>query len=210
MADPSYNIDFDFLAKHEGKCKIDAYVPNCTAKSVKNAKNKVCYGKPVGSVIGKSGITVATGFDLGWHNKQDLKRMHFPPDMIKELDEYLTLNRSAAQEKLKQKPLKLNLKTAKTIDKLVRRSKVNGLARMYNHDAKKGSFALLPSEAQTAIFSMYYQMQGGLKKNHPKLWDALVSQDWQTAVTILEGMKQYADRRKEEATLLKTLIPPSQ
>jgi len=76
MASENYSIDFAVLEKSE-KFTLDGYVPSCTARSIKN-KNPVCSGKTIGDAIGKSGVTIGTGVDLGQMNEYDLKRLKLP------------------------------------------------------------------------------------------------------------------------------------
>ena len=45
MANESYSIDFDFVESSEGGSQLEAYVPMCSEKSVKNKNNKICFGQ---------------------------------------------------------------------------------------------------------------------------------------------------------------------
>ena len=54
--DPKTNIDWNFIQKQEGN-KLQGYVPEDAE----------------GNPIGKSGVTIAAGFDLGQRNSSDLK-----------------------------------------------------------------------------------------------------------------------------------------
>ena len=73
---PQYNIDVEFILETlEGTVKDkDVFVGHVPQ-------------------VGKSGITIGFGFDLGQHNKQDLLKYNFPQSLIKALEPYLEKNR---------------------------------------------------------------------------------------------------------------------
>ena len=52
-------VDYAFIRNHEGAAVLNGYVPQ----------------KKDGTVIGKSGVTIASGFDLGQQNSYDLNRI---------------------------------------------------------------------------------------------------------------------------------------
>ncbi|MBL0053047.1 MAG: hypothetical protein IPP29_16825 [Bacteroidetes bacterium] len=75
----------------------------------------------------------------------------------------------------------------------------------YNSNSKTDFFNL-PSEAQTAIFSFYYQ--NGWKADntfHKKYYDAVINQNWNEAATVLKNASEYKNRRNEEADLFKKI-----
>jgi len=74
---PQYNIDVEFILETlEGTVKDkDVFVGHVPQ-------------------VGKSGITIGFGFDLGQHNKQDLLKYNFPQSLIKALEPYLEKNRT--------------------------------------------------------------------------------------------------------------------
>ena len=67
------NIDWNFIAKEEGKRILKGYVP-LPDKS-------------------KSGVTIASGFDLGQHNESDLKGLKLSAALTKKLKPYLLLKK---------------------------------------------------------------------------------------------------------------------
>ncbi len=67
------NIDWNFIAKEEGKRILKGYVP-LPDKS-------------------KSGVTIASGFDLGQHNESDLKGLKLSAALMKKLKPYLLLKK---------------------------------------------------------------------------------------------------------------------
>jgi hypothetical protein len=201
------NINFDFLERQEGGVKLNGYVPVCTPKSIVNKSSKVCYQKSVGTVIGNSGVTIVAGLDLGQQSEKGLRNMGIPEDLIKDLKPYLGLRRVHAKTKLEEKPLQINSQQARIINQKVKDAYAKDLRKKYNKKSKV-DFNDLPLEAQTAVFSFYYQ--NGWNDNiafHKKFYDAALKQDWKAAAFILNDAKQYIERRKEEAQMLEALVP---
>lgn len=66
-----HKIDFSFISQLEGGQKLDGYVPAATKS--------------------KSGVTIATGFDLGARNEGDLRKLLFSPSLIVKIKPYLGL-----------------------------------------------------------------------------------------------------------------------
>ena len=63
--DLNMNIDWTFISEREGGRKLIGYIP-----------------KSKGNVLGRSGETIATGFDIGQYSVNDLKKMNIPDDLI--------------------------------------------------------------------------------------------------------------------------------
>ena len=57
------------------------------------------------SGVSKSGVTVATGFDLGQRNETDLRTLGLPSDLITTLKPYLGRKAKDAQDALAKAPL---------------------------------------------------------------------------------------------------------
>src|SRR5215510_13912332 len=91
------NIDYNFLSAREGGCITTGYVPN-----------------PTGS---KSGVTLATGFDLGARTEADLTRLGLSSSLVAKLKPYLGKKGSDAVDALKNAPLSVTLPEARQIDK---------------------------------------------------------------------------------------------
>lgn len=184
----SNKIDYGFISTLEGGQHLKGYVP---------AENQ-----------SKSGVTVATGFDLGARNEQDLKKLSFTPTLINKLKPYLGMKSTVAMNFVRAKPLLLNKIEADTIDKAAKSSITALLVRKYNTAIKppQKTFIFLPKEAQTVIASVYYQY-GDLSTEAPKFWKTVTSQDWTKAVDILNNFQdRHPTRRKKEAVLLKKIL----
>ncbi len=182
-------IDFSFISQLEGGQKLDGYVPAATKS--------------------KSGVTIATGFDLGARNEADLLRLGLLPLLIKKLKPYLGMKSIAAEQFVKKTPLKITRLEADAIDKAAKTSITKQLIQKYDLAVAIGlkKFDFLPAEAQTVIASVYYQY-GNLATETPKFWAEVIKQDWKAAVTLLNNFQdRYPTRRKKEAMLLKKIAP---
>jgi hypothetical protein len=199
-------IDFNFIRKHEGYSE-KMYVPVCTEKSVQNTKNNVCFGKPAGSVIGRSGVTIGAGFDLGQHSEMDLKRMEIPEHLIRKLKPFLGKKKDSAVEALEDELNYVNPLTWDDIRQIDTAVKVYYAKKLSGKFASQTGkpFSTLPGKAQTAIFSLFYQYGLGKseKGEFKKIWENLKNGDYQKAADSLESMTSYRNRRKDEASLLR-------
>lgn len=184
-------IDYKFLSDLEGGCKTTGYVPV--------------------AALSKSGVTVATGFDLGQRNQSDLTRLGLPMVLVIKLKPYLGKRGKDAVDLLKKSPLIISSEQGKTIDKAVKSVHVQSLKTHYAsspHNAAKKAFFDLPAEAQTVITSVSFQYGANLNVSAPKFWKAASSQDWATTVAVLRAFGDiYPTRRNKEAALLGKLIP---
>lgn len=213
MPDQAFQIDFAFLKTQEGY-KTKVYVPTCTVKSVLNTRNKPCYGKQTGSVIGKSGPTVGGGIDLGQRNADDLRRVGIRPELVKKLTPLLNQKGSHAQVALQsfnKKNLVISPKEVKEIDSKVKMSMAHSFAAQYNRDTGK-SLNDLPAGIQTALFSLFYQY--GLKaiskyKWGRTLWGHVKKKDWPEVIKTYQDLAKrhgYRSRREAEIQLIAQAI----
>lgn len=183
------NIDWEFIASLEGKGVTTGYVPD-----------------PTGS---KSGVTIATGFDLGARNESDLTSLGLSSALITKFKPYLGLQGTTADDFLKKNPLTITEAEATDIDSKVKAKKVPALKQKYinsAHNTAKVAFDDLPSQAQTVIASVSFQY-GDLPSKTPKFWTAASSQDWVESVKILRNFgDSYRTRRGKEADLLEQVV----
>ena len=182
-------IDWDFISKKEGGSALKGYVPD-----------------PDGS---KSGVTIATGFDLGARNIKDLEGL--PQDLQSKLAPYLGLQGQNAAAMLRQRPLEITAKEAKQIDKMSKGAAVNKLQREWNKRAKETGgkrFGDLSSAQQTIAASVAFQY-GGLSKT-PNFREAMQSGDWTKAINELNNFgDSYSTRRESEAQYLMASLDPN-
>jgi hypothetical protein len=180
------NIDYSFLSAREGGCKTTGYVPVSSKSS--------------------SGVTVATGFDLGARSEADLNRLGLTAGLVAKLKPYLGKKKQDAVNALTGAPLTITLVEAQQIDKASFGAHLSQLKFAYNAavraDKTKKVFDELPGEAQTVIASVSFQY-GSLSFKAPKFWKAALSQDWKELCKVLRNFGDlYASRRGLEADLL--------
>ncbi len=174
-------IDFVFISVLEGS-ETKAYVPD-----------------PEGS---ESGITIASGFDLGQRSEEEIKNA-FNDALCNKLLPYVGKKKQEACKYLQEHPL------AVTHDEL-------GLINQYSHlqaeavlykswnncDAAYTDFNGLSSECQTVVASVAFQY-GNLRLKTPIFWRQVTSGDWYAALNNLRDFKdKYPTRRNKEADLL--------
>jgi len=182
-------IDYAFISEREGGSVTEGYVP--------------------ASQISRSGVTIATGFDLGQRSEADLTKLGLAADLIAKLEPYLGKTGKEATDALKAQGLKISTAEAGEIDKAVKAAEVNRLGRQYLAAAdnrSKTDFFSLPAEAQTVIASVAFQY-GDLATRTPKFWKAVSAQNWSQAVNILRDFGDaYSTRRNLEADLLAKIV----
>jgi len=168
------NIDWDFIAKQEGKRILSGYVPK--------TKNM------------KSGVTIATGFDLGQRILSDLAGL--PDDIIETLKPFLGLKGAEAEEVAAN--LNISDSQAKIIDEFSHKEVVDDLRNKWQ--AKTGeSFDNLPMNKATVIASVRFQ-HGDLATATPNFWRQVTSDDWVGAEKNLRNFQdEFPSRRNREA-----------
>ncbi|MDT0596236.1 pesticin C-terminus-like muramidase [Glaciecola petra] len=171
-------IDFEFISKLEGGCVLKGYVPD--------HKNS------------KSGVTIATGFDLGARNDRDLRKIGLSPVLIGKLYPYLGRKSTEAYEYIQQHPLRISKNEGNIVDTGVKRLLIEKLVERYNEDSQL-AFNDLPACWQTVIASVEFQY-GSIRKACPKFWSYVTQQEWDTAINELKSFgDNYASRRNQEA-----------
>lgn len=182
-------IDYSFLSAREGGRKLHGYVPEAQRSG--------------------SGVTIATGFDLGQRRRSDLVALGFPHRLIEQLAPYLGVKRRDAKDLLHKKPLRITVGDALLIDMAFKHKFVKQLAADYGaslHNRRRTAFFDLPMEAQTVIASVAFQY-GSLASAAPRFWEAACAQDWQRAIVELRNFGDiYDSRRHLEADLLSAIV----
>lgn len=186
-------IDYDVLSAREGGRKTKGYVPAASSS--------------------KSGVTIATGFDLGQRNKKDLRLLDLGSPLIKKFGPYLGVTGPDAVSLLSDSPLTITAAQALRIDRAVKATHLRRLKSAYNsvRDNKKRFEEIIPA-AQTVIASVSFQYGTNLSVRTPKFWAAVTEQDWPRTVKILKSFGDaYPSRRNLEAALLnKAISEPTQ
>jgi len=174
-----------------------------------------------GNAIGKSGVTIGVGFDLGQHNEHDLKKMGFSKSMINKLSPYLRLKGQAAIDANSGKnKLVLGLDSDEYNEVINKPTKyyTDILASKYDEaTGVAGDFESLDPAIQGTLFSVSYQFgMDNPGKSTPKFWKHATSKNWKGLVSELEtgdwgknkegtreGLDYIYNRRKLESKILK-------
>jgi GH24 family phage-related lysozyme (muramidase) len=198
-------IDKDYietvLARFEGKSVPRGYIP--CAKG-----NYYGTGPEKGDPLGASGVTVATGVDLGQQTLDGLRNMGLGEETLKVLLPYLGFKKSAAVEKLKETGgLTLTAAQVDEIDKAVHARYIAETASLFGP-----AFEEAPKQAQAVAVSLHYQFGTPRRAESPSLglaWEAMKKGNYTQAAQYLKavqgwsvGHRKYMERRKQEADLL--------
>lgn len=189
------DIDFSVISKLEGGQQLTGYVP-----------------VDKGKVIGQSGVTVATGVDLGQWSLSDIKKLELPLELIKKIEPCLGRKKESALDIIADKPLELTKEEADILDKQIYKQIFIRVEELYNSSGFV-QFQDLPSQAQTVIASVAMNRGpafGRLGGAWSTLWDYFLNGEWAKARKMLStfphdntGLK---NRRKAESRILATLI----
>jgi len=180
-------IDFDFIKKLEGFETI-GYVPD-----------------PEGS---KSGVTIASGFDLGQRKLSDLKKL--PEHIRDKLKPYLGLKGKEA-EKIASK-LEITEAEGNIINEFAKNEAITKLRTKWEKTTGT-SFNDLSREQATVLTSVAFQ-HGDLETKTPNFWKQTTSGNWVDAYKNLldwDGTgeaSRYQTRRENEAAYLLPEIDP--
>jgi hypothetical protein len=189
-------IDYKVIATLEGGQKLKAYIPNNNGK-----------------VIGKSGVTVATGVDLGQHRKSAMMKWDIPKSLRNKILPYAGKKKNEALEYLREHPLEITKEEATALDRVLHSNILADLVSWYDRDTKGSRFGELPEEAQTVLFSATYNM-GYVPKAAPRFWGKMIEQDWEGASKLLQAWptssKGLKNRREREGEYLEAAITTPQ
>lgn len=197
----------EFLTRVEGPRQTVGYIP-CFLKDGGSANYKGGANPARYIAMGSSGVTIATGCDLGQTDIATLRAYGLEDaGFLAMLAPYIGLKKKAAIDKLHAMPLTIGASQAEKLDHAVH----GGYLRRYVKPAyeKKSckKFDELPWQAQAVVMSVCFQMGcGGVARNCPKLWAYLCSCDWNNAANELSrGFAQYRNRRAIEVGLLREI-----
>lgn len=185
-------IDWKFIASEEGGQRLSAYVPT---------------GQTGGH---QSGVTIATGFDIGQRSVGDIMRLQLPQPLKVKLVPYAGLKLQRAEAALRQQPLTITRAEANAIDQMIRNTEIVRLKNAYDAavgpSSSRKRFEQLPTEAQTVIVSVAFQ-HGSLRHAAPRFWRFAVAQNWFAVIHELENFGPYfKPRRKREAAYLRRIL----
>ncbi|MDX4069895.1 pesticin C-terminus-like muramidase [Aliarcobacter skirrowii] len=180
----SNKINFDFIHSLEG-FKLIGYVPDVDESN--------------------SGVTIASGFDIGARSKQDLINLGFDNKLIEKLSPYCSKKKYDALNFLNQNPLEISKQEASIINKKVKEEAITFIKKIYNSNSSINFFCL-PEQAQTVIASVSFQY-GNLPSKTPKFWNYAINQEWENMIKELNDFgDNYTTRRQTEANYLKGIL----
>ena len=196
-------IDFARIASLEGDQWLRGYIPI----------------KRTGIVAGRSGMTVASGFDVGQWKASEVRGFGFPPALLAKLLPFADhpfksfTKEAAAQAVAKLGPVPVLTKAeADLCDGAVFSQILSGARSAWNKNAAKGvpSFIDMPSGWQTVWLSRFYQEGPATKVALGQQFrrQALAG-EWANAIATLRSYKEYKERAKSEAALLESMMPPA-
>ncbi|HWY14446.1 MAG TPA: pesticin C-terminus-like muramidase [Rhizomicrobium sp.] len=175
-------IEFAFIGSLEGR-SLNGYVPDVAA--------------------GRSGVTIATGCDLGWATPAEF--VQFPDLMQIWFRPYLGLRGSDAAAFLKAHPLSICAADADAIDAVTFADDIATISNAWNRDAVT-VWATVPARAQTVIASVGFQY-GNLKRKTPHFWAHSIARNWDAMHADLENFGDaFETRRHKEANYLAPLL----
>ena len=174
------NVDIVEIASYEGN-ELQGYVPDAKGS--------------------KSGVTIASGLDLGARSVDDLEGL--PEDIITKLEPFLGLKGNEAVARAKE--LNITEEEAKIINTFAHKQSLTKLKKKWEKDSGQ-SFDLLSKEQATVLASVAFQY-GDLKTKTPKFYKLALAGNWQGVYEELLNFKdRYGSRREKEAAYLKKYL----
>ena len=177
------NVDFTFIKEREGY-ETDMYVPV----------------DKQGTVLGKSGPTIASGFDLGQRNENDLKGLS--KELVTKLKPYLGKKGAAAKKYVTDNELTLTDTEVEEINKFAKKQELDRLEDKWDKSSSTVKFKDLTKQQATVVASVAFQY-GDLSKKTPTFWKHVTAGDWTKAEEELRNFgDKYPTRRGYEADYL--------
>ena len=184
-------INWNFIDELEGAAVATGYVPK--------DRN--------GAVLGASGVTIASGVDLGQRSIAGLWDMDLTPELTAALCCYATLTGDQAVQALEKLPLVLDDAQVRAIDQSLHDSFERTVAERWNSTTgdipgNPMTWDSLTDQQQTVVMSVAWQY-GTPWRRCPAFWRLATSGDWAGAVDELRDFgDDYPTRRGKEADYL--------
>lgn len=186
-----YSIDHKFIERAEAR-RLRAYVPQ----------------RRDGTVIGRSGVTMATGVDVGHMSREQVIALAIGDDLKRKLLKYVGLTGQAAVTALIREPLMLSEREASLLDKAVHSRIIRDLAARFER-ASGQAFDAIPPEAQTVLASLAINFGPAGLESMRKTWAHIKALDWPGLSAWLDKFpskqKELQSRRRTEAALLRDI-----
>lgn len=157
--------------------------------------------------MGASGVTIATGCDLGQTDAATLAGYGLAADIIGRFSFYFGKRKASAITALHERQLVISEAEAMACDRAVHEGYLNRYTRPAFEKASGVAFDKQPPEAQAVIMSVCFQKGcGGVARDWPILWGHLCRRNWKAASReLLTGFSQYKSRRRLEGKLLERI-----
>lgn len=207
-------IDYPFieslLTKVEGPRQTTGYIP-CNLKTGGTANYKGGPNPERYSAMGASGVTIATGCDLGQTDFATLTGYGLDPQIAGIFNPYYGKKRDDAIRTLRRWPLVITQDAARLLDEAVHKGYLHRYVIPAYDKESRVKFEDIPSEAQAVVMSICFQKGvGGTRRGAPRTWQALTRQNWRAASDeLINGFTSYKSRRVTEGRLLAQLAKVS-
>jgi hypothetical protein len=168
----------------------------------------ICKGYVPVANTSESGVTIATGVDLGQRSAASLAALGLSAALQARLAPYCGMRKQAAQAFLDANPLTITTAECAEIDNAIRATHLVSLVAIYNsaHPVPPKPFDQIPDRAQTVIASVAFQY-GDLSSRCPHFWSTAVRQNWSGMISELEHFGDaYGPRRLREANYLRPVL----
>ncbi|MCP4320493.1 MAG: peptidase [Alteromonadales bacterium] len=173
-------IDYSFINQLEGS-ECNGYVP---APEHSN-----------------SGVTIASGFDIGQRSVEELQQA-FSKELSDKLIPYVGMKKQQAVTFLAEHPLQVSETEVKYINCYSHSAAEALLIKRWNSSDSTCSFEQLAAPCQTVIASVAFQY-GNLERKTPNFWRQVTERKWTDVIDNLRNFgDRYATRRNLEADLL--------
>ena len=179
-------VDFDFIHRLEGRRVLRGYVPEPETSN--------------------SGVTIASGFDLGQRDADALRRLGIDDTLRAKLQPYLGLKKLEAVAFLDEHPLEITEEEAERLDLAFKGQMIESLISRFDA-ASAVPFDELEPQKQTVIASVAFQYGTALDRSTPNFWRQVTTGDWSSALGNLRAFgDDYRTRRNKEGDLLAEVI----
>lgn len=149
----------------------------------------------------RSGVTIASGFDIGQRSEKELSQA-FNQDLCHKLLPYANKTKQSACEALSAQPLSISQEEANQINIYSHGDAQTKLINEWKRADAYCAFGALSQECQTVVASVAFQY-GSLSVRTPNFWHQVTTGDWQGAYENLRHFgDKYPSRRNKEADLL--------
>jgi hypothetical protein len=173
-------INFKFISELEGT-KLTGYVPHLDGGNI------------------ESGVSVASGFDIGQRTVEELDDA-FECELADKLSTYAGVTGEMAVTLLERFPLTIAQEECAIINEFAHKQATKRLLDDWPKSAVP--FNCLADECQTVVASVSFQY-GDLPTRTPLFWCQVTTSDWTGALVNLRNFKDpYPTRRNKEADYL--------